>query len=214
MSTEIVERAVMDGITADLKAAGYEVIAQPRAPILPSFLAAYKPDLIALREDGNLVIEVKSGTERQSGSAAKMEELLRQHAGWSYKLYWIPRSAGAEPLRAQSIADIERELSQIETLVLQGHRSAGFLLAWAVFEALGRKLLVRQFVRPQTPGRLIEVLAGEGFLTPDEASRLRPLANAHNRLVHGELDRDIDADQAQDFLRTLRALLDMAREPA
>ena len=66
-----------------------------------------------------------------------------------------------------------------------------------------------QFERPQTPGRLVEVLATEGFLTPTEADRLRQLVDKRNRLVHGELQIRATKAELDAFTRTLENLLDM-----
>jgi uncharacterized protein YutE (UPF0331/DUF86 family) len=70
-------------------------------------------------------------------------------------------------------------------------------------------LLPGRFERPQTPGRLVQVLASEGYVTPSEADKLRGLAEKRNKLVHGELRTRIsEADVAQmtDILSTLKKI--------
>ena len=214
MSSRALEQTVVERLAADLRAEGYEVVRDPRGPVLPPFMGTYRPDLVAFGRDGNVAVEVKMRHERSKLDVSRLTKLFEGRKDWEFRVFWVPVSDEEEPLRPQSIADIGRALSDAEALTSQGNPDAGFLLAWAVFEALGRRMLADRFVRPQTPGRLIEVMAGEGVLTPDEATRLRSLVPFRNRLIHGELDARLDAAKAKEFLVILRNLLEMAGEPA
>ena len=64
-----------------------------------------------------------------------------------------------------------RALSEVKQIAAEGHIEPAMLMAWATFEALARALLTKQFGRPQTPGRLVQTLAAEGYLTPSEADQ-------------------------------------------
>lgn len=214
MSFDALERAVLDGLTAELEAEGYRVVLQPRPPVLPSFMGSYKPDLVAFGPDRNMAIEVKAPNEGATKDVSRLTKLFKGRSDWEFRVYWIPETSGEKPLRTQNIADIDNTLSNAEALVSQGNVGVGLLLAWAIFEALGRKILTDRFVRPQTPGRLVEVMANEGVLTPDEATRLRLLVPFRNRLIHGELDAGIPADEVREFLSILRGLSTLARLPA
>lgn len=83
---------------------------------------------------------------------------------------------------------------------------AAFLLAWATFEAEGRASIEGRFDRPQTPGRLVEVLGQEGLLTPGEADHMRALSEKRNRLIHGDLGTEISSDDLQRMIAVLRQL--------
>ena len=214
MKSDILEQAILERLLPELEADGYQVIREPRRSIVPPFLGSYLPDLIALREDGNLAIEVASRADPGSRKLGDIAKLFEGQKGWKFRVYWASKSDIEEPLRAQSISEISGTLAQAEALVVDGHVSAGFLLSWATFEAIARRILAERFVRPQTPGRLIEIMANQGVLTPSEADRLRPLATFRNRFIHGELDVGVTADEAREFLAILQNLTATASHPA
>ncbi len=214
MKSDILEQTILERLLPELEADGYQVIREPRRSIIPPFLGSYLPDLIALREDGNLAIEVASGTDSGSRKLGDIAKLFEGQKGWKFKIYWASNSEIEAPLRTQSINDIEDTLAQVEALVADGHVSAGFLLSWAIFEAIARRILADRFVRPQTPGRLIEIMANEGVLTPSEADRLRLLATFRNRFIHGELDVSVTVNDTREFLKILQNLTAIASHPA
>ncbi|UCI08490.1 hypothetical protein [Mesorhizobium sp. B1-1-8] len=214
MKTDVLEQTILEGLLPELEADGYQVIREPRRSIVPPFLGSYLPDLIALREDGNLAIEVASKSDPDSRRLDDIAKLFEGQKGWKFKVYWASNSGIEVPLRAQSISEIKDTLSQVEALIADGHASAGFLLSWAVFEAIARRVLADRFVRPQTPGRIIEVMANEGILTPSEAHRLRSLATSRNRFVHGELDVGVTAGDTREFLKILQNLITTENHPA
>jgi hypothetical protein len=59
---------------------------------------------------------------------------------------------------------------ELKTLIREGYSCAGLLMGWSTFEALGRTSMPDDFARPQSPGRLLQLLAQEGYVTPGEAS--------------------------------------------
>lgn len=91
----------------------------------------------------------------------------------------------------------------------EGLLAPALLMSWATLEALGRTLLPERLVRPQTPGRLVEVLATDGYVTPSEADRLRELARVRNRLIHGGLQVKIASKDIKAFRGILKGLLDL-----
>ena len=84
--------------------------------------------------------------------------------------------------RAEFLTDTSERRALVERLLEQGFVGAAFLLGWASFEAAGRALMVEEFRKPQTPGRLVELLAGAGYLTPTEADRLRQKCQHHDHI--------------------------------
>jgi hypothetical protein len=180
------EREVLQNLRADLEAAGYEFLLEPGQPLLPTFLAAFRPDAVALKEDDNLVIEITSGTKGEVERIEKLRTALQGHAGWNLRLVSLPRDTGSD-LPVLRRTDFGPHLYEIRELVTGNHLGAALLLAWATFEAISRALLNDEFARPQTPARLIEVLASHGYLLPDDADSLRTLAKTRNRFIHGDL---------------------------
>jgi uncharacterized protein YutE (UPF0331/DUF86 family) len=79
-------------------------------------------------------------------------------------------------------------------------------MAWATFEAIGRAILPAKLQRPQPPGRLTEVLAAEGYVTPTEADQLRHLAESRSQLIHGGLETSVPEADLRRFVEVLKTL--------
>jgi uncharacterized protein YutE (UPF0331/DUF86 family) len=206
MSVEASESVVLERLVPDLKSEGYDVFVHPSKKLLPSFLGAYVPDILALRDDKNLVIEVK----HRSGPAENiLKDLAKRFEGqnrWEFRVVWVNPSETQEGLVPQSQEAIMGRLKEISELLDAGFIEPAMLTSWATLEAIGRKLMAKEFRRPQTPGRLIQVLAAEGHITPDQADELRTFAEMRNRFVHGELSVAVTRPQIESFVKILSAL--------
>jgi uncharacterized protein YutE (UPF0331/DUF86 family) len=207
MNSEAREIAVLESIVPQLEAEGFEVVMNPSRHHLPAFMQSYPPDAIALREDGNLAIEVISKGTSSEKNLDRLRDLLAGHRDWKLRVYWVSPSNAPKPIELASAKDIARTIKTIEHLTSEGMQAPALVMAWAVLEALGRALLSDKFVRPQTPGRLVEVLAGEGYVTPTEADRLRELIAARNQIVHGALQAKVTAKDIKGFPSVLNTLL-------
>jgi len=106
---------------------------------------------------------------------------------------------------------IDSSIASVENLISTGQLYGATLIGWATFEALGRVLSPAKFARPQTPERLIEILAGDGVVTPSEADILRRLARSRNRIIHGTLNEKIEKGDLSKFLNVLRELRRMTQ---
>lgn len=206
MSTLSPEVELLENIVPKLEAEGYDVYLHPSAHLLPSFMQGYVPDAIALGSPKNLAIEIKLENDRSNAQLDKIVERFRASKDWEFRVYWV-RPTSREPVKVVRREDIEASLNTIENMLSGSDLKSALLLAWATFEALGRALLPEKFVRPQTPGRLTEVLASEGYVTPSEAVVLRRLSGLRNRFIHGELTVSIDRADLKGFLAILRTLL-------
>jgi uncharacterized protein YutE (UPF0331/DUF86 family) len=204
---EETERDILQQLVPGLEAEGYEVFLHPNRPLLPEFFAGYVPNAIARRGNRNLAIEVSRRSpvaERKMDGLAKLFEARKD---WELRVVWIAPTTSEKSLQVQAPGDILQRVSEIRELADSGHFSPALLLAWATFEAVGRMLAFEQFQRPQTPGRLVQVLASEGYLTPTEADTLRALADKRNRLIHGELQIGVSKEEIDRFGDVLATML-------
>jgi len=200
------EAAILESVLPQLQSEGFEVFAHPSTRMLPPFMHGYIPDAIALRGDRKLAIEVTSEASQSKERLSKIQALFSGRNDWELRVYWVSPSKGPRPVERVDRRTIDHSLASIEELSQTGKTSPALLMAWATFEAIGRALLPDAFVRPQTPGRLVEVLAAEGHLTPDEADDLRRLAELRNRLIHGGLALNVSAQDIVKFLTSLKQL--------
>jgi uncharacterized protein YutE (UPF0331/DUF86 family) len=206
MSAETIENVVLERLVPDLESQGYDVFVHPNKQIVPPFLGAYVPDLIALRDDKNLVIEIKHRSGRAEDVLNDLAKRFEGQNRWEFRIVWISPSESQDGLTLQSREAISTRLKEVSQLLGAGFVDSAMLMAWATFEAIGRKLMPKEFARPQSPGRLIQILAKEGHITPDEGDVLRQLVDMRNRFIHGELTIAISQIQVESFVRILSSL--------
>jgi hypothetical protein len=199
---------LLERMVPELEAEGYDVYLHPNRPLLPGFLGDFRPDAVALRKDKNLVIEVVGQSPGASDKLAKLTKLLQGQKDWELRVVWVSRTRAQEPLQVQPLDMMQARIREMKELAADGHIEPAMLLGWATFEALARAASTGQFSRPQTPGRLVQILATEGYLTPTEADGLRALADKRNKLAHGELNIRVSDTELQQFASVLETMLE------
>ena len=214
MTQAATEAAVLETVLPELEAEGFEVFPHPTGRILPAFLHAYQPDAIALRDDKKLLIAIVREGPTSKEKLKGIRSVLAEHNDWELRVFTVSSQAPTKVLGPVPVVSIEKSIAEIEGLIAAGTLSAAFVLSWATFEALGRSLFPKDFGRPQTPGRVVEVLASKGAITPSEADNLRPLIDIRNRLVHGEIGTLISKAQVEFMISVLRTLLSLATTAA
>lgn len=208
MSADVSQAAIIEGLSPRLKAEGYDVFVHPSAPLVPRFLGSYQPDVIALREDRNLAIEVTSFNPKANIRLRDIAALFSGQDNWEFRIIWAGPGQQPESLWKQPMSEIASKLAEIDRLVEGGHTDAAFLLSWSVLEALGRTLFEEKLRLPQAPGRLVEVLATEGVLSPSEADIVRSLIPRRNQLVHDGLDAGVSGEDARSLQTILHTIID------
>lgn len=213
MSDHRTEADVLHELIPELVAEGYEVFVHPDRPIVPSFLK-FQPDVIAKRPDKNLAIEVVRRSKDTEARLKRIAEEIRGHPDWELRIVWVePTATGEQQLPTQDRAEILGRLVEMQALARDQHFAPALVLGWAALEAAARLTLAREFGRPQTPGRVVSVLAGEGYLTPTLADNLRTLISKRNALVHGVLNISVSQEDIQLMDTAVRQLLDANAPP-
>lgn len=208
MSPEPSEAMLLESVLPDLEAEGFEVFTHPSPPILPAFMRDHSPDAIALRSDKKLAIEVLREGAPSNRRLDRLRELFSEHKDWELRVYWVSPSNIRKAIEGVSGDVIEQSITAIEELAAAGRAKPALLMAWATFEAIGRAILPDRLQRPQTPGRIVEVLAAEGQITPTEADHLRRLAESRSHLIHGGLETSVSEADLQRFVDVLKTLCD------
>jgi uncharacterized protein YutE (UPF0331/DUF86 family) len=209
------ESEVLRGVRAQLEAEGYDVYVYPRPPLAPDFLGDFPADAIALGNEKKLLIEVLSPGPQSEAKVKRLQSLMKDHTDWELRLLYVSPTTSQETLSIQSTEAISQRLMEMEQLLQEGHLASAFVLGWAALEAAGRATLTDQFQRPQTPGRLVDVLAGRGHLTPSEADRIRALVRKRNIFLHGGLGEEISPQDVREMIDAVKILLgSMEQQPS
>jgi hypothetical protein len=209
MSTQTTEREMLERVVPELAAEGYEVYLHPNRPLLPPFFAGYVPDAVALGPGKNLAVEVVRKSPQATRKLKRIQALFEGQDKWELRVIWVAPASANESLQVQTSVTIKQRIGEVRALAAQGHLGPSLLLAWATFEALARAVVSGEFQRPQTPGRLVQVLAQGGYLTPTEADKLRRLAEKRNKLIHGDLQVRVSKAEVKRFARVLDTMLEM-----
>lgn len=209
MSTHTTEREMLERVVPELEAEGYEVYLHPNRPLLPPFLAGYVPDAVALGRGKSLAVEVLKKSPQATRKLKRVQALFEGQDKWELRVIWVAPASANESLQVQTSVTIKQRIGEVRALAAQGHLGPSLLLAWATFEALARAVVSGEFQRPQTPGRLVQVLAQGGYLTPTEADELRRLAEKRNKLIHGDLQVRVSKAEVKRFARVLDTMLEM-----
>jgi hypothetical protein len=205
---ESTEADVLQALLPQLEEEGYAVYVHPNRPLVPSFLKGYVPDLIALRSDKNIAIEViVRQTPENKERVQQIAKLFEGQDKWELRVYWGGPTEVQRSLQVQTPESIKARIAELRDLGEKGHPGPALLLGWATFEALARATMLGEFERPQSPGRIVETLAREGHITPTEADHLRRLSDKRNKLIHGELQVRISRKEILEFAGILDTLL-------
>jgi len=198
MNSLSTEAEILQQEVRRLEAEGYDVFIQPKPPHspAPSFLGDFVPDAVALGHGKKIVIEVARQSDASKKKLSELAAKFRNQDEWELKLVVVSPASSGKHIPVQSQEAIKSTLEEVEKLRSHDAYRAAFLLGWAALEAQGRALMSGEFGRPQTPGRLIQVLSQAGYLTPTEGDQARELATMRNNLVHGDLalgvsDKDV-----------------------
>jgi uncharacterized protein YutE (UPF0331/DUF86 family) len=201
---------ILDSLIPRLQAEGYDVYVRPARYLLPPFMGNYTPDAIALGSPKNLAIEIAVKDPSSTLRLGSVRERFETAKDWELRVYYAPTADEQIDVDVVSREAIERSLGEVERLVADGRLRPGLLMVWSIFEAIGRILAPTELSRPQTPMRLVEVLAADGHVTPSQADLLRRLAPIRNHAAHGDLDVAVgiaDLNQAVAILKSLASSL-------
>lgn len=203
------EQAVFESLIPKLQAEGFEVFVHPDRQLLPPFMDTYRPDAIAFKPGENLAIEVISQAFAGSPKIRNLESLFRSHEDWELRVIYSPPHGGevSSPVEPTSARKIQEILDAVAKIGEYAHGIPALLTLWGAFEATGRMLVPVEFSKPQTPGRLLELLASQGYLTPNEADDIRELVAVRNRAIHGNLNVVVTVRQLDGFRTIIETLL-------
>ncbi len=198
-------------IARELVQNGYEVIREPTKDQLPEFLKtlSYLPDLLALSEDENLVVEVKSRPSvRGDDKISAIADAVNRQKSWRFLfVYSNPRNNRArdkfsseQDTRALRIA-LNEVRSKTTSLTDPTDFKAYFLYAWGLLEAT----LQASSMRPKKSSfgssyTLVRNARIDGLISEEQFDELRELQQKRNALVHGLLDTDLNPNEVQMML--------------
>jgi uncharacterized protein YutE (UPF0331/DUF86 family) len=191
-------------VAQSYREAGYEVFLDPEPTMIPFDLGRYRPDILARKENLNLIIEVKSNFN-MGVSYERMREVIeeaRRHEGWRFVLV-TERDLAEIPSRDDadqpSWAEIQNGMKNAERLKSMGEQQAAYLLLWIAFEQAIRKLSIEAGLPLErlAPAVMIRQLYSEGVLSMEQFDAARSCLETRNFVVHGFRYANLDGGYQQ-----------------
>ncbi len=178
--TEVVQRYEGDG---------YQVLREPPSSKLPKQLRGFHPDLLALKGNERVVVEIKKASGPLDLDAiARMKRSVGEIPGWRLDVVWLGDTAPSVSRQPLSDSEIRSRLEDTPTGRSRQAHELELMALWAYFEAAVRNRLKaagEEERSPIPPSSLVRKAISFGLLPQDELVFLDELARARNQIVHG-----------------------------
>ncbi len=202
------ERQILEIISPSLEADGYKVVHEYSRGLLPENVKGYRPDAVAIGKSDFIAIEIKARRiPSVEKNLLKLKEDFEANPNWKFRLIYADDFFKREELPKVPEYLIKKQIDSAQRLAAEGEHLAGLIYCWASLEAIVRNKLPEIFMRPQTPGRIVTILAERGEITPAEAESLRSFANKRNAFVHGSFTSELNGDDICSFVGILNRLM-------
>ena len=215
METRNTEYSKVKQVARGYEKNGYKVIIEPHGADIPPFIKNYQPDLIAISEKDNVVVEVKSRTDLSTIERLKdIAEIINQKENWRFELIVTTskKETNAESDKINvdlELSEIKKNLLEVKNLSEQDLLSASFILCWANLESLSRQLLLedKKSLKNKNPLSLIKTLFSFGYLTRIDYENLERLFRIRNQIVHGYKVANLDKESLSRLISITNKLI-------
>lgn len=187
---------VLEALGANYRADGFQFMIEPSTNLVPPFLRPHRPDALALKGSGGVLIELVRVSQRQNDRTQALARLVEGNPDWRLDIVladnflrergWILEPDAIPSLPEGRIGALREDLRR---LIADGQASAAILLGWSLLEALTRSRvsrLVRPSARPLTGWQVVEQLTTFGLVEEGGYERLRRLLPIRNAIAHGD----------------------------
>ncbi|MGE0561596.1 MAG: hypothetical protein AB7O47_07255 [Flavobacteriales bacterium] len=208
-----IERKIKE-IAREYKNKGYEVIIEPRSSLtVPNFIKNFQPDLIALSETDNVVIEVKSSESKTDfKSLEELANIVNSKENWRFELVFTnPRNKFSidNQLTLIDLNKIQQRIQVCNDLLVQNNVEPAFLLAWSTLEAGIRYKLnlleLNDDLSKRPPLHLMKSLYSFGIIGQSQLRKLEMLNQLRNQLIHG-FNATLNRENVYELIETIEIL--------
>src|SRR6266542_3020934 len=199
------------------RAQGYQVVVRPDRDALPPFAKDFKVEILALREDGNVLASAKANPlELEADSQVpKYVEITNEQPGWRYDLFVLGPDSPVIPEKREakepSEEEIRRSLDEVERMLQAGFIWQSLLTAWAALEAAMRRRLRAEGEEAgwgTSPQTVLNEMYSVGAISTGVLRKLEGLFSLKRAIAHGfSSSVDVDANIVQFLVLTARQLL-------
>jgi len=177
-------------VAKELEDNGYTVVFEPSKDQIPFSLGNYIPDLVATKNDDNLIIEIKNrATPAIVDRYRKIADIVKKHPNWKFLIKTFSEISEEDKLsftQATGIKDIQQYLDKV-LKILSISPDLAIPYFWNIIIVLLRNkatnLQIKYF--ELTDRSLINQLYTLGELSAEEHETLIKWNMLRNNVVHG-----------------------------
>ncbi len=137
MSNAIQVRSVVHSTAEDLRKQGYSVVIEPDPSAIPFDLQQYRPDILATRNDENLIVDIKTrGTRRSIERYKEIADIIGSHNNWRFMLSTVDEVEPVASVLAEGQANLQslnRMLSKLDLLLSGENYDLALPYLWSVY---------------------------------------------------------------------------------
>lgn len=192
------------------QADGYEVIVEPSSDLIPFDLEGYHPDLLAIKDNSKLIIEIKNNFKKISIERFQtIAQLIAKHEGWRFVLVTANDAQENEEIDAETAYltwdEIAKQITQISSVINVIGNSAALLYIWGICEAALRRYAFESAIPVERLPfiNIAKHLYSVGELSITELNTLLAAQKYRNKAAHGfkvNVSRDT-LDRLIDFIK-------------
>jgi REase_AHJR-like len=212
-TTESLQAQKVQEIAQELEESGYAVSFPSSASSLPFDLDGYIPDLIASKNAGGIVLEVKSRLRNISIDRLQdIADRIAAHRGWQFKLVTfedihekiLPSLENALP----TWKELQARLPKLDRLHQEALWEPALLFAWSILEGALRKRAIDQNLPIDRfpPVQLLSHSFSSGEISIGEFDIFRNCLDLRDRAAHG-IFRPISADTVKEINTAVQTLV-------
>jgi uncharacterized protein YutE (UPF0331/DUF86 family) len=190
MTQADLETSKLEQIASEYRRKGYDVAIHPREDHIPAFLRPFQPDLVAMSDGDNVVVEIKSSPELASESIIKLAEVVEAQSGWRFELVVVnPPVAHEVPMHGALAADdrVESILREAQALYRERRYDAAAMMAWSAAEAIFRRVAQANGIEAErkSSGSVLKQLYTSGLIDADQYDVFSRTMEFRNAFAHG-----------------------------
>ena len=195
---------------------GYQVVVHPDRDSLPPFAKDFKVEILATREDGNVLASAKgSPSELEADpNVTKYVEIANHQPGWRFDVFVLGRDSQVNEEKRQMKEppqeEILRSLDGVQQMLRAGFLEPSLVAAWAALEAAMRRRLRsggEEAGWGTSPRTMLNELYSEGVLSTRVLRDLEGLFQLRSAIVHGFSAPTVEPSAVQFLIDTARRLL-------
>jgi hypothetical protein len=170
---------------------GYQVLRDPPSSRLPRELRAFHPDLLAMKGNERVVVEIKKASRAlELGELNKLKRSVEGIPGWRLDVVWLGDTGArlSKPRDPLSNAEIKSRVEETPVGKSRRAQELELMVLWACLEAAIRNRLMaagEEERSPVPPSSLVRKAISFGVLSQSDLAFLDDLARTRNQVVHG-----------------------------